>query len=371
MKKINFIFAFLSFSFLVCFGMLFLFSKEKSYSEEEGRLLATKPSMAFTEWKDASQIEALEEALQDQFLYRNSFLEFQTKLEKMIGLKEKNQIYFGANETLLEKNREVIKGNIFITNLNQFYQEHNDINMSLLLLPTRITIEPELVNSYVPTSNQDQEIKQLYHQIVFNTIDVVPVLKEGSKDYPMYYRLDSHLTSYGFYYIYRKYAELNDIKPLSMNQFSIETVTDEFQGNLVKNAHTFSYKKDSIVRFVPTIEQDLTIINSRNMKVNSLYQEAALKTNSMYSYFLGTGDPIITITNSSIHTNLELLILKDESANAIIPFLVNHYDKVHVIDTNLYQESISEYLENHKKIKDVIFIYNMNELDTTISNISF
>lgn len=366
MKKINFMFGFLFMIIFLLTGISYFFSTQKKYSVEEGRMFSTIPRIDFFHLKDSNEVKQLEIALQDQFFSRNLFLEIQTKIQKMSGKKEKNNVYFGKNGSLLEKVNETKKKEKFIGKINQFYQDHNDINMSLLLLPSHITIEPDLIDHKIPHFDQYEEMKQIYHQIQFNTIDVVPILKKNAKEYPMYYQLDSHLTSYGAYYIYQAYSAQNDLKPLTMSDFDIEEVTDSFSGNLVKQTYLFSSPKDSIVQFTPKNNPVLEINGN-----GTLYNQNALKTDSKYSYFLGKNIPIMTIVNKKLEDQKEILIIKDESANVIIPFLINHYYKIHILDSNLYQKSISNYLKEHKEIKDILFIYNLNELDHEIEMISF
>ncbi len=63
------------------------------------------------------------------------------------------------------------------------------------------------------------------------------------------------------------------------------------------------------------------------------------------------------------------MIIKDSYANSIVPFLINHYEKIHVIDPRFYKLSISSYIEENK-IKDVLFLYNMNTIDTDLGILS-
>ncbi len=365
MKKLDFIFGILLVSILGIFGFLFLTSPYKPYSLLENRFLERKPRINFF---SKNSIQLLETFYQDQFLYRSSFLELGVSLKKKLGIMEISGIYLGKDEYLLEKTEPLKQREKLISIFNDFHKTHNDLNMALLLLPSHITIRPELVNSKAPIFDEYEQIKAIYHNITFNTIDVVPTLKEGSKEYEMYYHLDSHLTSYGAYYVYQKFAQLSDFNSLGLEHFDIEEVTNQFSGNLVKVAHTFSWKKDRIVKFVPKKELPLEV-QYRKKKTNTLYDDEALTTNYPYDYFLGKTEPVVVITNKQAEPK-ELLVVKDDSANAMIPFLVTHYSKIHVIDTNFYHQSIEEYLKNQPEIKDVIFIYGFHNLHKEIGNFS-
>ncbi len=358
MKKLDFIFVILFMIVLIIFGIMFITSKEKEYSKEEDRLLANRPNMHFF---SRETVAGIEQFYQDQFLYRNTFLELETYLNTKLGIYEKNNVYIGNNDYLFEKTKKIEYSDEFVKYLNQFYKEHNSLNMSLILIPSHITINPNLKEN-TPIYDEYEDIKDIYRKITFNTIDVVNTLKEGNKEYEMYYHTDSHLTSYGAYNVYLEYASSSLLESYFITDFDILKVTNDFSGNLIRKVHNFNSKKDTIVKFVPRIEPVLEIEYEGNI-IDSFYFENALNDEYMYYYFLGEV-PLLTITNKEAEG--EILILKDESANAIIPFLTNHYYKVHVIDTNLYQSSFSEYLENHKEIREVLFIYGLNDIDNLI-----
>jgi len=69
---------------------------------------------------------------------------------------------------------------------------------------------------------------------------------------------------------------------------------------------------------------------------------------------------LIQITNEE--GNDEILVIKDSYANSFIPFLTNHYNKVHVIDLRFYNTSITEYIKENN-IENVLFLYNIQGID--------
>lgn len=303
----------------------------------------------------SSKIKQLETHYQENSFFRNYFLEQVVTIKKILGIRKQNEVYFGKDGYLLVNPKKIKQEETLISSLNQFYQTHNDITMSLLLLPSHMTVNPSLVDKDTPIFDEYEQMKRIYHKIAFNTIDVVPTLKKGMNEYPIYYHLDSHLTSYGAYYVYQRYAELNDIVPLSISDFDIKLITDNFSGDLITRAHTYSWKKDSIVFFHPKKEPRLEV-QYEDKKTLTLYDENELS----YSYFLGAQEPWLHITNLDLPMKPQLLIIKDDSANAIIPFLTNHYSDIHVIDVNYYKKSISNYIHENKGIREVLFLIDMN-----------
>ena len=96
---------------------------------------------------------------------------------------------------------------------------------------------------------------------------------------------------------------------------------------------------------------------------DTMYEYSYLDKKDKYSLFLDNNHPLIIITNNDIITNKEIIVIKDSYANSLIPFLVNHFKKVHVIDPRYYNLSITSYLKENPNIKDGLIIYNANGLD--------
>lgn len=61
--------------------------------------------------------------------------------------------------------------------------------------------------------------------------------------------------------------------------------------------------------------------------------------------------------------NTNLLVLKDSYANAIVPFLAQHFSDTYVLDLRHYKEkSVYQYIKDHD-INVVLILYN----DTNLS----
>ena len=79
-----------------------------------------------------------------------------------------------------------------------------------------------------------------------------------------------------------------------------------------------------------------------------------------------------------IRTNSEseskLLLIKDSYANSFIPFILNNYREIIVIDPRYYYEDINSLISD-KQITNIMLYYNMNtffedtSLDDMIENI--
>ena len=58
------------------------------------------------------------------------------------------------------------------------------------------------------------------------------------------------------------------------------------------------------------------------------------------------------------------VVIKESFGNAFVPFLVDHYETVYVVDYRYYPEGLTALIRD-KGIKDVIFINNISAATTS------
>lgn len=356
MKK-NFLSIFII-TFILGFSILFILLPKKEFSENENRYLEKFPKFSFNELLNGKYINDLESYLTDHFPLRDAFMSIKTKYQLLIGQKLINGVYVGKDEYLFQKYENPVNTDKLINKLNEFYT-NNDINMSIMLVPSSGVINTDKLPNNVSFDLQLETIKYVYDNLKFSGIDVTESLKEGSKEYEMYYRLDHHWTTYGAYYAYLEFCKYNDIEPLELNSFRHVTITNTFNGTLYSKANIYSYKPDKIDIFLNDSKLSVKYVAS-NRTTDTLYEDKHLNTKDKYAYFLDGNHPLIQIINEEQEG--EILIIKDSYANSFIPFLANHYNKIHVIDLRFYNSSVSSYIEENN-IEKVLFLYNMQGID--------
>jgi len=348
---------------IVVFTLIFIFKKNNEFSENENRYLQEFPKFSFSSLIKGTYIEKVEDYFADQFPLRDIFMSIKTKTDKLLGKQDINDVYLGTNDYLIEKYNTPINSNKIIETLNEFYETINYVNLNLMLVPTSISINHEMLPNNVEYKSQMKELEYIYDNINFNTINLYDTLIEQNKYYQMYYRLDHHWTSYGAYYAYQEYCKANNINYLLINDFEIKEVTKEFNGTLYSKSNDYSKKSDSIHLFIPEKNNyEVEYVYSKK-KTDTLYELSYLEKKDKYSLFLDNNHPLIVVTNNDIKNNDEIVIIKDSYANSFVPFIVNHFKKVHIIDPRFYQEDISEYIKANKNIKDALILYNMNTMD--------
>lgn len=348
---------------IVLFGVGFFIGSKNDFSENENRYLEQMPKLSFSSLTSGKYMDSLSGYLSDHFPFRDSFMGFKSRVDLLSGKDEINNVFIGKDGYLMERYQKGVNTKRIVNVLNQFYRDLNYVNMSLMLVPTSVTVNEERLPARAVTYSQIDEIKKYYDGVVFNTIDVTQALMDANDRYQMYYKLDHHWTSYGAYYAYVEYCQDNEIEPLSILDFDIQEVSSNFHGTLYSKTNLYHLPDDSIYLFIPKQNHYEVNYVSTNRVTDTLYEKKYLNQKDQYSMFLDNNHPLIVVHNLDVTNGKEIVVIKDSYANSFIPFLIHHYEKVHVIDPRFYKLSVKNYILENNNIRDVLFLYNMNTID--------
>ena len=217
----------------------------------------------------------------------------------------------------------------------------------------------------VRSSNQrsamDSIIAKLDRNV--NVVDPYDNLMMHRNEY-IYYRTDHHWTQLGAYYAYEKLCEKMDVLPISLSRHD----TVEFPGflgtfyndmghpeDMKANADTikayYPISKNSKLEYSPTKNQTIPwkIINDVSSYPSYI----------KYSTFIAGDNPYTYIENPDLADGSAAIVVKESFGNSLVPFLVDHYHKLYVIDYRYWEGNIVD-LANEVKADDVIFLNNLS-----------
>ena len=80
-----------------------------------------------------------------------------------------------------------------------------------------------------------------------------------------------------------------------------------------------------------------------------------------YNCFIGGDNPYTEIYNPTITDGSSCVIIKESYGNAFVPFLVDHYQTIYVIDYRYYQGNLTQFIQEHG-VNDLIFLNNADAL---------
>ena len=346
--------------FIFGIASLQLLSKDVNFSESENRVLVQMPKFTLENFTSGKFTSDFEKYLSDQFVNKTFWTGLKTAAAKTTLKQENKGVYFGNNGYLLEKfekpGEQLTKNT---ANLSYFAEKTNGVSSYLLLVPTSAAIYPENLPLYAPIDSQKEvidEVKQTVSDSI-KWIDPYEALTEGKED-QIYFHTDHHWTTRGAYLGYRAAAKEMGFEPYALNDFNIETVSTNFYGTHYVKANDYTVKPDKIEIFKPKFDVSYEVdIEDGQSTMDSLYELDYLKKRDQYAMFLDGNHSKVKI-KSSVKNGRKLLLVKDSFAHAMVPFLANHFEEVHMIDLRYYHQSLSTYIDNNE-IEDVLFLYNV------------
>ncbi len=352
-------------SIVVVLSILNLIMPIKSFSELENRYLQRLPNLTYKEIFSGEYSSDFEKYSVDQFPLRDYWIRLKTSADLFLLKKDNGRVYFGKNEFLfdvkkdtdydqLQKNIEYI--NEFISRLNK----NNNISIGLMLIPSKETIYTEFLPGFAPTVDEKKLIEIIKSQLDENidVIDLIPILVQEKNEY-IYYKTDHHWTTLGAYYGYYALSELLEFHPVSIQEFNKEIVSDNFLGSMYRKVNLYKGSPDKIIKYSLEDSAVSIVINEAFTK-DSMFDESYLDKNDKYSYFLG-GDFGLVDINTNVKNGKSILVIKDSFSNSMVPYLLEHYENIYLIDTRYYGLSVNAFIEENN-IDNILFAFNVGNI---------
>ncbi|MEG0711504.1 MAG: DHHW family protein, partial [Niameybacter sp.] len=188
-------------------------------------------------------------------------------------------------------------------------------------------------------------------------VDVLDKL-EAHEAEDLYYKTDHHWSTLGAYYGYTAFCEAYGIEPLPMEDFDRVIGSDAFYGSLFSKGNFTFARPDTVELFVPKDPEKLEVFYmADNKTTDTVYEMEQLEKKDKYTVFLGGNHPIITI-KSDVNNGKKLAVIKDSYANAMIPFLTEQFEEIHVLDLRFLNMPIGTYMRENG-IEDALMLYNV------------
>lgn len=184
--------------------------------------------------------------------------------------------------------------------------------------------------------------------------DVVGVMDAHKGEY-MFYRTDHHWTSLGAYYASVAYCNANGIAALPLDSYETVVKTD-YTGTLYGYAGNDSHLQsnpDYTVGHYPQTGYTMQYLNS-----GAWYNGSAINGNSKsYAGMFICGDNPLTVIKTDNKNGRSLIIFKESYGNAFVPYMIDYYEQVVVVDIRKPTDSVESIIEKYN-ITDALIINN-------------
>ncbi|MBD7969364.1 DHHW family protein [Paenibacillus gallinarum] len=353
--------------FISCFGMWSLWEPDRTLSEFENRVLAKFPSFSWDKLWSGRYTDQLDDYLVDQFVGRDNWVGLKSDMERMSGKTENNQVFFGSSGYLFERftyDEEQLGQNI--KQIARFAERHQkDVDsLSLLLVPNSQTLNGEYLPKYAEATDAPQSplMDQIFSELSGRVapVDIREVLQQKKSTAQIYYRTDHHWTTRGAYYGYQAFADTIGLSPTPEAALEAKQFSDSFYGTFYTKANQRNITPDHLELLETSLQEYEVCIEGQNTCKNSFYDLNAQNERDKYKVFFGGNYPLVTINipHEEANKDRSIIVFKDSYANAMVPFLAQHYSTIHMIDMRYFRMDVDEYLEEHH-FDDMLLLYSV------------
>ena len=334
----------------------------REFSDKENRALAQAPALSAKYYFSGQFAKDYESYITDQFIGRDRWIGLKTAVERTTFNQEINDIYFAEDGYLIEKHSDNFTGDTAVNNITYlaaFTKEMESLygagHVTAMVVPNAVDILKDKLPPFAAPDDESQYLKSISEVLPERSwFDSEAVLLEHSEE-AIYFKTDHHWKPLGAYYVYEAWAKEKGYEPLAIEDYEIETVSEDFLGTIESKVGGKT-ELDSIQIFKPDQEYPYTLLYNRKEKRTDLYDWKVLDTKDKFSVFFGGNQPIIeaSIENKSPR---KLLVIKDSYAHCFIPFTFHDFSQVDFIDLRYYNESLKSFMES-KDYTDILFLYN-------------
>lgn len=335
---------------------------DREMSELENRYLQQVPKLSVQNLQSGQFMEDAEDYVSDQIAGRDLWVALKAWGERLSGKQENNGVYFGREDTLLNKvdtptQEELDKRIGYVDTL----VGNVSVPVYLGLIPSSTAIWSDRLPAGAPTADELSIIDQLYFSTGAATIDLAAALAAHSGE-DIYYRTDHHWTSLGAFYGANAILEAMGLEPLNLDDYTKTTVTDQFFGTTFSTSGVRWVRPDSIDTYVSGEGVKVTSYFGAQPEEGSLYVDSFLAVKDKYSYFLGGRQPLCIIQTE--HTDApKVLVIRDSYSDSLSPFLTERFSEIHLFDPRNNLNSVQDYVEEHD-IDTVLVLYSFQNFTT-------
>ena len=391
-KIINCIPEFMAVALLFAFALLFIVFPKREFSDNENRVLSSCPVPSLESISDRSFMDSFEDYISDQFPMRDELLSFSVLTSRLEGKKQINDVIYATEGhddiRLIDVYKKPINADKFIDAVSRLRDGVKNADITVMIVPTAYWLyEDEMPRTIAA---EDRPLQKDTFEYMCKGIsalsdgsdtstelriveDIYGSLKEGrDSGANMFYRTDHHWTMQG---AYRGYLALAPYLELPVNEgilSGMREVSDSFYGTSWSKVVDYGVTPDRIEIYEsPNWKNNVTVTYKDTGESCDLpYNMDYLDKKDKYSIFLNNQHPLVTIRNRNADLqrtdgkeHSAIVVIKDSYANSLVPMLIDSYETIWVFDPRYYRGSITEWINEHPEVKDVLVIYNLSTMD--------
>ena len=240
-----------------------------------------------------------------------------------------------------------------------------------MVIPTSIDImlpESYIEKNSLNTSDQKKAIDEYILPSIaaqnpeVKTISIFDTLKAHANEY-LYFRTDHHWTQLGAYYGYEEFCKAKGFDPVPLSDFDRADYTG-YLGSFYtsSNSAALAANPDTVEAYIPKANVNLSFTQSDGVQVDSwplIADGEQYDSTSKYIVYCAGDQPYEEIVNNDMAEGPSIVVVKESFGNCFIPFLVNHYKNIYVVDYRYYNGTVSDLVDS-TGATDVLLLNNVS-----------
>lgn len=254
----------------------------------------------------------------------------------------------------------------YASQLNQWQETMGpDTTIYNLVAPTHIEFVtlPERLQSLSSPQKPNIDIISANLAPSIKAVDAWSKLNEHRDEY-LYFHTDHHWTGLGAYYAYTAFCERAGFTPVPLSEMEQRTIP-HYIGSLYAQTQDSSLldNPDHVDYWVQPTSAEVTQY-WRGSPFYGFPSVLLAESAGSYSVFLGGDYPLTKIVTQAPGTR-KLAVVKESFGNAIVPFLVNHYAEIYVVDQRYFELNLPAFLKENG-VNEILFINNIFAANTYV-----
>lgn len=373
------------FLLFLCVGTLA--SPEVSFSENENRYLQQKPDFTIANVLSGRFEEQSEKYLNDQIIGRNLWVKAMATTEAGLGISDINGVYLCMDGRVVKRVTEAdFDWERYSKNLKQAATlkeacEGNGIDFRAMLIPTAAYVYRDSLPDNAMRFDEDRAFANAEKTLGDSLIDLRTALTETvedgssareSADGGVFFKTDHHWSGYGAYIGYNAFISASGLSKSGKNYEDEKPVvlSDSFYGTLYSKVLLDTLSADTIETPSAALNRKCEVTFTGKTYDSIFFKEYLEKKDKYAVYFGGNYDrvDIKTCRETKCGVKDKILIIKDSFANSFVPYLMDDYDEITMIDPRYYRGSVEELAQDYDA---VLMLYGIDNFAGEKMNLKY
>lgn len=311
-------------------------SEDRSFSQNENRVLEELPKFSFFSLKSGDFTKKFEAYCKDQFIFKDTLVGARSKLDYALGKREFNNVYIGSDKNYYEKYIYDEK------KVDKFIKYVNDIDVKdkyIAICPDKGEVYSERLPKGAAFSDERVVLDRYKNEIGATYIDLYKLMMDHKDEY-IFYKSDHHWRE-GAYLAYKELTKTMGLEEIK----DIEKVTcDNFRGSLDSKSSYYNSAVDEILFYLPKNYDEIKV-KGDDKEIKVLNKDEFKKKDKYKALFSGNYGLVEIEGNPD--SDKTLLIVKDSFANAVASLFTNEYKTIYMVDKRFFNQKINNFIKEN------------------------